>query len=305
MIRFIPSLALCLSLGLLAIPDCATAEEVSAVHRGIGLKANLEMADGKNMKDGVILMTHGTLAHGRMEIMSTLQDNLKARGYNTLSINLSYGVDQRPFVMHECGLPQTHTNDDAVREIAAWVNWLKSKGAEKIAVLGHSRGSNQIVWYGTEKPDGAVKAGVLIAPGFWTEAYLAEDYQKRFGKALAPLLANARQQIKAGKGRALMNKADLLYCSGTQATAEALVSYHGFDPRMDAYGALARIRLPVLMIAGSADDVTPGVDEKTKPYADGKRVQLATIDGADHFFRDLYAEEAADAISAFLKGQKF
>jgi pimeloyl-ACP methyl ester carboxylesterase len=305
MTRLIPSLALSLLLGVLATPDSVAAEEVTVVHQGIGLKAKLEMADGKNMKDGIILMTHGTLAHGRMEIMSTLQDNLKARGYNTLSLNLSYGVDQRRFVMHECGLPQTHTNEDAVREIAAWVNWLKSKGAEKIAVLGHSRGSNQIAWYGTEKPDSAVKAAVLIAPGLLTEAYLAEDYQKRFGKALAPLLASARQQIKAGKGRALMNKADVLYCSDTQASAETLVSYHGFDPRLEAYGALTKIRLPVLVIAGSADEITPGVDERTKPYADGKRVQLATIDGADHFFRDLYAEEAADAISAFLKGQKF
>ena len=300
MFRKFSSAALCL---LFCLPTMA--EEVTTAHQGLTLKANLEMADGKSLKDGVILMTHGTLVHGRMEIMSTLQDNMKTRGYNSLSINLSYGVNNRPFVMHECGLPQTHTNGDAVDEIASWVDWLKTKGAGKIAVLGHSRGSNQAAWYASEKPDAAVKAIVLIAPGSWTPEYLKEDYHKRFDKELTPLLEKARLQIKAGKGKAMMSKIDVVYCKDTQSTLETLVSYHGFDPRLDAYGTLDKIRLPVLMVAGSADEITPGVAEKTKPHADGKRVQVVNIDGADHFFRDLYAEEAADAISTFLKGHNF
>lgn len=300
MIRTFSSIALAL---LFSLPTMA--EEVTVTHQGLALKANLEMAAGKSMKDGVILMTHGTLAHGRMEIMSTLQDNMKARGYNSLSINLSYGVNNRPFAMHECSLPQTHTNEDAINEIAAWVNWLKSKGAEKIALLGHSRGSNQVAWYTTEKPNTSVKAAVLIAPGSLSTDDLAHDYKSRFGKELGPLLEKARQQIKSGKGKEKIIKVNVVYCKDTQTTAETLVSYHGFDPRLDAYNSLDKIRLPVLMIGGSADEITPGVAEKTKPHADGKRVQVVNIDGADHFFRDLYAEEAADAINAFLKGQNF
>ena len=34
--------------------------------------------------------------------------------------------------------------------------------------------------------------------------------------------------------------------------------------------------------------------------ADGKRVQMKVIDGADHFFRDLNADDAVEAIDAFL-----
>lgn len=283
----------------------AMAEEVTVAHQGLNLKANLEMADGKSLKDGVILMTHGTLAHGRMEIMSTLQENMKARGYNSLSINLSYAVDSRPFAMQECTAPQTHRHEDAVGEIAAWTAWLKSKGASRIAVLGHSRGGNQTAWYASDKPDAAMKAVVLIAPGSWTEPYLAEDYQKRFGMALAPVLDNARKQIKAGKGKEKIAKGNVVYCKDTQTTVETLVSYHAFDPRLATFDLLKKMPVPVLVIAGSADETTPGVAEKARPHADGTKVQLVSIDGADHFFRDLYAEEAADAIQTFLKGQKF
>jgi pimeloyl-ACP methyl ester carboxylesterase len=240
-----------------------------------------------------------------MEIMSTLQDDMKARGYNSLSINLAYAVDNRPFAIHECTAPQTHRHEDAVGEITAWTTWLKSKGAGNIVVLGHSRGANQTAWYASDKPDAAVKAAVLIAPGSWTEQYLAEDYQKRFGTALSPVLDNARKQIKAGKGKEKIAKGNVLYCKDTQTTAETLVSYHGFDPRLATFDLLKKMPVPVLVIAGSVDETTPGVAEKVRPQADGTKVQLVSIDGADHFFRDLYAEEAADAIQTFLKGQKF
>jgi alpha/beta superfamily hydrolase len=58
----------------------------------------------------------------------------------------------------------------------------------------------------------------------------------------------------------------------------------------------------VLVIAGSEDDTVKGLVEKTQPLADGKRVQLKVVDGADHFFRDLYAEDVADAVQAMLDG---
>lgn len=289
----------------LMLPGLAAAENVSLRHQGLTLNANLEMAPGKAMKDGVILMTHGTLAHGRMEIMAALQETMKARGYNSLSINLSYAKDKRDFAMYDCAQPHAHKHSDAAGEIGAWTGWLKSKGAAKIALLGHSRGGNQTVWYAVGKPDAAVKAVVLVAPGSWTADYLAKEYRDRFGLELGPVLVNAKAAVKAGKGAAPMAKTGLLYCKDAQVTPASLVSYHGFDTRMETFKQLRKMRSPVLVIAGSADDVTPGVAEKAKPLADGKRVSLVSIEGADHFFRDLYADETADAIDAFLKKQAF
>lgn len=293
-----------LALALL-LPGLAAAENVSLKHQGLTLNANLEMAPGKSLKDGVILMTHGTLAHGRMEIMAALQEAMKARGYSSLSINLSYATDNRAYAMFDCAQPQNHRHDDAPAEIGAWVGWLKSQGAARIAVLGHSRGGNQTAWYSAGTPDAAVSAVVLIAPGSWTADYLAKDYRARFGTELDPVLAKAKAALKAGKGGEPLAKTGVVYCKEAQTTAASLVSYHGFDPRMDTFKLLHTMRPPVLIIAGSADDTTPGVAEKAKPHADGKHVSLVSIEGADHFFRDLYADEAADAIAAFLKKQAF
>ena len=293
-----------LALALL-LPGLALVENVSLDHQGRTLNANLELAPGKSIKDGVILMTHGTLAHGRMEIMAALQETMKAHGYNSLSINLSYGVDNRAYARFDCGQPQTHRHDDAPAEIAAWAGWLKAQGDARVAVLGHSRGGNQTAWYAAAKPDAAIAAVILIAPGSWTAADLAKDYRSRFGQELGPVLARAQAAIKAGQGGKPMAKTGLLYCKDARTMTASLVSYHGFDPRLETFRLLAEIRPPVLIIAGSADDVTPGVADKARPHADGKHVSLAGIKGTDHFFRDLYAEEAADAIAGFLKKQAF
>jgi alpha/beta superfamily hydrolase len=48
--------------------------------------------------------------------------------------------------------------------------------------------------------------------------------------------------------------------------------------------------------------VVPDVAEKVEPYADGKRVRLEVIQGADHFFRDLNADELVEFVKAFVDG---
>ena len=71
----------------------APAEEVKINHGGLTLNADLELAGGKTLADGVVLMTHGLLAHKGMEIMTALKGLLAERGLNTLAINLSLNLD--------------------------------------------------------------------------------------------------------------------------------------------------------------------------------------------------------------------
>ena len=63
------------------------AEEVLLKHGEIELRADLNLADDKQLSDGVILMLHGTLAHNRMEIVETVSGLLNDEGYNTLASN--------------------------------------------------------------------------------------------------------------------------------------------------------------------------------------------------------------------------
>jgi len=289
--------ALLLALGT----TTASAEDVSLVHGGLTLNANLETV-GADWKQGpVVLMTHGTLAHGRMEIMEGLQAALKDRGISSLSMTLSLGLDNRRG-MYDCATPHTHKHTDAVDEIGAWLGWLHSKGVTKVALLGHSRGGNQTARFAATHPDAPVTGVILVAPQTWTEAYAAEDYQKRYGKELAPQLDRARRLDAEGKGGSLMEHVDFVYCPDSSATAAAFLSYYAPDPRMDTPHLIPEIKVPVLVIAGSADDVVTGLVERVQPLADGKRVTLTVLDGADHFFRDLYADEIADAVQALLGG---
>jgi hypothetical protein len=43
-----------------------------------------------------------------------------------------------------------------------------------------------------------------------------------------------------------------------------------------------------------------GLEKKLAGRIDGVRAKMKVIDGADHFFRDLYSDDAVDAIVGFL-----
>lgn len=292
------SLALSLSLALSPLE----AKEVGLVEGGLTLHANLETAGADWQREPFVVMTHGTLAHGEMEMLRGLQAALKDRGIGSLSLTLSLGLDQRRG-MYDCAQPHRHRHEDALKEIGAWLTWLQSQGVTKpVILLGHSRGGNQVARFAAAHPEAALSHLVLIAPQTWTETGTADDYQQRYGKPLAPLLERAGQMRDAGKADALLEGVDFLYCPATQASAAAILSYYGPDPAMDTPGLLPNIKVPVLVVAGSQDQVVQGLTAKVQPLVDGQQVQLLELDGADHFFRDLYAEDIADAVHALVSG---
>ncbi|EGV16171.1 alpha/beta hydrolase [Thiocapsa marina] len=277
----------------------AAAEEVTLTNRGLTLNANLETTGAQWQQGPVVLMTHGTLAHGGMEIMQTLQSALQERGISSLAMTLSLGLDNRSG-MYDCAVPHTHLHTDAVGEIGAWLDWLQSQGVEEVALLGHSRGGNQSARFAAEHPDAPLDAVILIAPQTWSEAAAAQDYAKRYGTSLESRLERARQLASDGRGAEMLEPIDFIYCTETAATAAAFLSYYAPDPRMDTPSLIPEIKASVLVIAGSEDDVVDGLVETVQPIADGERVNLIVLDGADHFFRDLYAEEIADDVQMLL-----
>ncbi len=278
----------------------AQAREVALKLANLTLLGNLELAEGKSLKDGVLLMVHGTLGHHRMQTIADLQENLKKRGINTLAITLSLGMDRRKG-MFDCNQPIRHLHDDAVEEIAAWVDWLKQQGAETIWVLGHSRGGNQVALYLLRRHDPAVKKAVLLAPMTHDAKKAAEKYEKRFGMKLDVALEAAHTLLKAGRGDEPVNWRGLIYCKDATGTAKAFLSYHAPRQEFDTPSLLPRLPVPVLVIATPEDEIFPDLIERVKSLADGKKVQLAVIEGADHFFTDFASEDVADAIAAFLK----
>lgn len=291
-----------LPLLLLLLPLSLSAEEFQLSHNGITLNANLETAGGEWTDGPVVLMTHGTLAHNRMEIMATLQELFKERDISSLAINLSLGVSDR-HGMYDCTVPNTHLHTDAPDEIGLWLDWLKRQGVKSIVLLGHSRGGNQTAWFAAERDETAISKVVLVAPQVWDEEKNEKGYQQSYNKALAPLLTRAQQLVAAGKGGTQLQPIDFIYCPQGSASAAAFVSYYQPDSRMDTPTLLRQINKPVLVVAGSADSVVQGLAGKMEPLAGRDNINFAVIEGADHFFLDLYAEELADKTMEFIEGE--
>lgn len=276
------------------------ATEVTLPYRGLTLNADLQLAADRQLADGVILITHGGLAHNGMEIIVNLQKELKDRGYSTLAINLSLGLNNR-HGMYDCKITQRHRNEDAVNEIGVWVDWLQRQGAKRVVLLGHSRGGAQTALYGAEHDKGLIKAVVLMAPAIKENTGPA-SYQQHYKLALEPLLKKAEKLVKEGKGNSKIEHIGLLNCGNTSATAASFVSYYGNSQRVDTPSLLPKIKKPVLVLVAGGDEVVVGLEPKLAQLANDKYLQVKVIDGADHTFRDLYLDDAVDGIDAFLKG---
>lgn len=267
-------------------------------YKGLTLNANLVLAADKKVADGVIVITHAGLVNRDMELYVHLQKLFKERGYSTLAINLSLARNNR-HGMYDCKLTQRHRYTDAADEIGAWTDWLVRQGMQRVILLGHSRGGAETALYAAERDKPQVKAVILLAPDT-SETNDAIAYQAHYRKPLAPILNMASRRVHQGHGAMLLKHVDFLYCPDTSATADTFVSYYGPDPRLDTAYLISKICKPVLLVLAGSDEVVVN-NQKFTALANAKQIQSKVLDGADHFFRDLYADDAVDAIDAFLR----
>jgi pimeloyl-ACP methyl ester carboxylesterase len=307
--RIIPLvLAIIAAIGIfafLAAPS-AVAEEVSTRYRGLTLLGNLELVDGRGPEDGVAMIVHGLLAHDRMEIVADLQKNLKSRGVSSLAITLSLGQSARTG-MFDCGTLHTHRPYDSLDEIDAWIGWLKNNGATDVVLIGHSQGGNQVAVYGVERRDPSVSGLVLLAPATFDFQRVADAYKARYEAELPPLLDKARAFVQAGQGVERLEGVGFLSCPNATVTAESFAGWYSPSPLRDTPTILPRVPVRTLVVVAGNDDVVPDLAEAAVPLArpaarNRPAITVRVVEGADHFFRDLYNEDAADVIADWIKG---
>lgn len=290
--RLLSTLLLALAI---ATPQLVSAEEAQLKWKGLTLNANLSLADESGF-DTVILITHGTLAHNKMEIIQTWQELLNDEDISSLAINLSLGIDDR-HGMYDCDTTHTHKHTDAIEEIDAWVNWLKSKGTQQIILAGHSRGGNQTAWYIQEQSDSAIKGQILLAPQTWSEQNEQNNYAERYQQELSPLLSFAKTQPK----EKMMDDTHFIYCSSTQVTTASFLNYYSPDPRLDTPYLLKNTTIPTLLFSGSEDTTVPDLPNKMANIGN-TMVTPIEIEGAGHFFRDLYLDDVIEHSLTFIEG---
>jgi pimeloyl-ACP methyl ester carboxylesterase len=263
-------------------PGAAVAEPVQIKPSLTRLNANLELPPGKTASDGVVMLVHGTLSWYGQETIAAMQRNLKAHGIGSLAITLSLGVDdrQRP---RRCDVTHDYALAGARREIGLWMEWLAGQKASHVDLLGFSRGGAQVAAIAPELP--TVRRVVLLAPAFATSLEQADIYQRAFGHPLQPEIAEARKNPLATR------TVDFLTCKQASVlNATFLDGYAELPPRL-----AARTGKPTLVIVAGKDEVVPDLAKKLP-----SDVKPVVIDGASHFFLDLYGEEAADVVAKFL-----
>ncbi len=243
-------------------------------------------------------MVHGTLAHADMEIMTAFRDVLAEEGWGALAVSLSYGESERAG-MYPCDGVHRHQSSGAGAEIAAWLGWLAENGSGRIVLLGHSRGGLQVAEFaaGGELP--GVEALVLVAPPLADPAAVAAGYEARYGEPLAAVTARAREAVAAGHPDRVLEVPGFLHCPEARVTAASFLSYYGPEAPGQLTGLISRSPVPVLVVAGSEDEISAGLPAAIRP-AEDPTVRVVEVSGADHFFRDLYAYDVIEAIQAFL-----
>ena len=249
-----------------------------------------------------VLMVHGTLAHANMEIMTTLAEVFAEHAIESLRVSLSFGIDDRHGML-DCGSTHRHRHEDAVDEIAAWFSWLEQRGRSSVLLLGHSRATNQVTRYADRKDLQTPAALVLVAPGI-RDADAAARYEASSGQALAPLLDRATELVESGRGDEVLGRVAFLHCDAAEVTAASFLSYYADDPAFDTLGLAASAGIPVIVFAGSEDPLSRGVDAAIVEYQQSAPVDFVMIDGADHFFRDLYAYDLVEAVQAWIDGME-
>jgi pimeloyl-ACP methyl ester carboxylesterase len=246
-----------------------------------------------------VLMLHGTLAHAEMEIMSTFRDVFAEEGWGALAVSLSLGESEREG-MYPCESVHRHLATDATRELSAWRAWLGDQGVDRIVLLGHSRGALQMAAYAAALDDPTVAALILVAPPAGDDASRAGAYGERFGDALDVRLAEARARVEAGQGDAPIEGVGFLYCEDATVTAASFLSYYGEAAPAAVAPLIDASPYPVLVVAGSEDTISRGLDAVLGDAVRRPGRALVEIEGADHFFRDLYAYDVVEAVQGFV-----
>jgi len=263
--------------------------------------------------DVAVILLHGTLAHNRMEIIKTIATLLSEDyGYPVLTPNLSLNDKDRMgesvqtstkgyATLTACDIDHTHRYEDAVTELGVWVEYLKQEGFEKILVTGHSRGGRQVsAFLADNQSDPSIIGGVLIASGLSRNERNIENYKKDTGLDLTKLLA----QFSEFPQDQYIDVPKFIYCDNPRVTAGAFVSEYAANPLHSAPYNVEKIKeLPILVIGGSEDTVVPDIEADFESLSSQSNLSVEVIDGADHFFRDLYADDVATMVVDLIESQ--
>ncbi|HUH61838.1 MAG TPA: hypothetical protein VLZ50_02525 [Terracidiphilus sp.] len=231
--------------------------------------------------DSVVLMVPGGTtgaaifpAHDYSPMANALVD----RGYSFLLTNMRASYNN-PYSEYS----------DAVKDIAGFVAFAKSRGYSRLAILGISLGGPRMAQYVAERNDPTVKAVGFIAsiPSPYLEFQVrSSDADKR---RLEETLQHARDLVAQGKGQQAIEFANWFPGAvSIMGTAKWLISFFGApsDPSAPSsvkYGP--QIKVPALVIHGDSDELAlpPNAQKIYDSLTAAPQRGLVWVKGASHY----------------------
>ncbi|HXW61795.1 MAG TPA: hypothetical protein VEJ45_04290 [Candidatus Acidoferrales bacterium] len=178
---------------------------------------------------------------------------------------------------------------DAVKDIAAFVAYAKSKGYTRIAILGISLGGARMAQYMAERNDPVVKAVGFLAsiPSPYLEFQIRSSEADK--RRLEDTLQHARELVAQSKGEQPVSFDNWFPGSvSVMGTARSLISFFGApsDPSAPSsvkYGP--QIRVPALVIHGDKDELAlpPNAQKIYDSLTASPQRDLIWVRGASHF----------------------
>jgi pimeloyl-ACP methyl ester carboxylesterase len=207
---------------------------------------------------------------------------------------LAKGLTDNGYAFLLCNMRASYNNpyaeySDAVKDIAAFVAYAKSKGYARIAILGISLGGPRMAQYVAERNEPAVKAVGFIAS--IPSPYL--EFQVRSSEAdkrrLEDTLKHARELIAQGQGQQPVGFDNWFPGAvSVMGSAKALISFFGAPsdpgtPSSIKYGP--KIKVPAAVIHGEQDTLAlpPNAHQIYDSLTASPQRDLIWVKGASHY----------------------
>ncbi|MBS1145853.1 MAG: hypothetical protein H6R08_29 [Proteobacteria bacterium] len=230
-----------------------------------GIRTSAEYLVGDRSKPAVLLL-HGFLQTREFHTVATLGNSLHGAGYTVLMPTLSLNIPNRTQSL-ACEAIHRHSMDEDIAEITRWVSWLKSRGHQRIVLVGHSFGSLQLLAYLNAQPDAAV------------EAYIGTSLiETRIAPMSRPaLIAQLNDRVQRKQHDLVTQTVSL--CRKYTAPPEDLLSYVVWD-QARTLNAVKDSPVRMLLIMGDADKMLGRNWIKALQHI---QAPMVIVQGANHF----------------------
>jgi pimeloyl-ACP methyl ester carboxylesterase len=244
-----------------------------------------------------IMVIHGFIASGHMELMPWAAEKLGARRALILPDLMGYGFSQRRTIAGDWSAPGSHA-----RYLADMLDQL---GIARVDLIGHSYGGAMAARFALDYPE-RVRKVVYLNPGLYVPKSKAEvviELPLGIGRALTyHFLGNGPKGIPAQVCRRSPSctAAWPTRIEDTTDTQRALLHYNRHSPVLDElYADILKLRTPGLILWGEDDVLLPlSVAER---FARDSHSQLAVLPNAGHMAWWQKPDEVAERALRFLQ----